>query len=306
MPRGVAMTRPKMFAIWLAIAFGGSAGVAFAFADGWTGEYARALTVVHMLPVLLATLFVQGPVLKQSVLAPLGLKLSINRWWLVAWLSPVLVLVLGVLFAWIAFGVDPVLDVESYLAHKRALMDPENLERFDQLVSESPPRQPIWFWLVVSGLPAGLTINSLVALSTEVGFRGFLFREIRGGFWRRSLLIGLVEAAWLAPALAFGLYFPDNPMMGVALMTLFCVVVSPACVYLRVRSDSTIAVSIFRGTLLALTLPATELAFDATEWQRPFYGVTGSAALLVLLGLFAIHDRRAKQSLLSSGTASSE
>ena len=299
------MTRSKMFAMWLAIAFGGSAAIAFTFADGWTGEYARALTVVHMLPVLLATLFIQGPILKQPVLAPLGLKLGINRWWLVAWLSPVLVLAFGVLFAWLFFGVEPVLDVESYLAHKRALMAPEHLERFDELVRENPPSEPIWFWLVVQGLPAGLTINSLVALSTEVGFRGFLFREIPGGFWRRSLLIGLAEAVWFAPAIALGLHFPSDPALGVAMMSLFCVVVSPVCVYLRVRTDSTIAVSLFRGTLLALTLPATELAFEATEWQRPFYGLAGSAALLVLLGIFAVHDKRAPQSLLSSGSASS-
>ena len=60
------------------------------------------------------------------------------------------------------------------------------------------------------------------------------------------------------------------------------------------------AFAIFRGTLLALMLPATELAFDATEWQRPFYGLAGSAALLVLLGLYALHDRRASQRLLSA------
>ena len=299
------MTRPRMFAIWFAVAFGGSAGIAFAFADGWTGEYARMLSVLHMAPVLLATLLVQGPILKGAVLAPLGLKLMINRWWLVAWLAPVVVLVLGVLFAWVFFGVDPVLDVDSYLAHKRALMAPEHLETFDQLVRENPPSEPIWFWLVVQGLPAGLTINSLVALSTELGFRGFLFREIRGGFWRRSLLIGLAETAWIAPPVAFGLGFPNHPGLGLVAMLLFCVVISPVCVVLRVRADSTMAVAIFRGTLLALMLPAAELAFDAADWQRPFYGLAGSAALLVLLALLALHDRRAAQPLLSSGSASS-
>lgn len=300
MSPAVGMTRPKMFAIWFVIAYGGSCAIAFAFADGWTSDYARALTVLHMLPVLLATLVVQGPILKQPVLAPLGLKLNINRWWLVAWLSPVVILIFGVLFAWLFFGVEPVLDVESYLAHKRALMAPEHLETFDQLVADNPPSEPIWFWLVVQGLPAGLTINSLVALSTELGFRGFLFREIQGGFWRRSLLIGLAEVAWFAPTVAFGLHFPEQPGIGLVAITVFCIAISPVSVYLRVRANSTLAVAIFRGTLLALMLPATELAFDATEWQRPFYGLAGSAALLVLLGLYALHDRRASQRLLAS------
>ncbi|MEM9070844.1 MAG: CPBP family glutamic-type intramembrane protease [Myxococcota bacterium] len=293
------MTRPKMFAIWLAVALGGSTTVAFLFADGWAGQHARALTIAHMLPVLLATLFVQGPLLKQPVLAPLGLKLSLNRWFLVAWLSPVLVLAFGLLAAWLLFGVDPVLDVATYVEHKRAIVPAEHLEEFERILRESPPPRPLWFWLIVQGLPAGITINLLVSLATEVGFRGFLFREVQGGFWQRSLVIGLVEAMWLAPAVAFGLHFPTNPQLGLGAITLFCVVLSPVLVVIRVRSESTIAVAAMRGTMLALTVAATDFTFGAEDWQRPFYGVAGAVGLAFLLGVFVVHDRFfAKRSLM--------
>ena len=131
---------------------------------------------MHLLPVFLATLFVHGPVLKQPVMEPLGLQLKLGRWWLAGWFGPVLLLALGVLFAWLFFGAEPVLDAATYVTKKRALLGPEHLEAFDRHVRDSPPPSPLWFWLVVQGLPAGLTINLLVSLAGELGFRGFLFR----------------------------------------------------------------------------------------------------------------------------------
>ncbi len=285
------MTRARMFAIWLAVALGGSGGVALVFADGWAGPSARALSIVHMLPVLLATLLVQGPVLLQPIVDPLGLKLSFNRWWLVAWLSPVAVLAVALCAGWLLFGIEPVLDVGTYVANKRSLVPPEHLEEFERAVAQSPPPRLLWLWLVAQGLPVGITVNLLVALATEVGFRGFLFREVRGGFWRRSLFIGLAEAAFFAPAVAFGLHFPDHPQLGLGAMTLFCLSVAPVLVYIRVRSGSTIAVAAMRGTLLALTVAATDFSFGAADWQRPFYGVAGSVGMLALLASFWVHDR---------------
>lgn len=291
------MTRAKMFALFFGLALGGSNLVAVLFADAWTTPWARALTVVHLMPVLLATLLLQGPILKQPVMEPLGLQLKLGRWWLAAWLSPVLLLLVGVVFAWLVFGVEPVLDAATYAAKKRALLPEDQLEAFDRHLAESPPPNPLWLWLIIQGLPAAVTLNLLVALAGEIGFRGFLFREIRGGFWRRSVLIGLAEAAWFAPPVAFGLHFPNSPALGVACVVAWCLIASPVLVYLRARSGSVLPVALFRGTMMALTMTAAEMAWDATDWQRPFYGVSGIAAMVVLLGLCVVHDRFAAQKL---------
>ncbi|MEZ4249542.1 MAG: CPBP family glutamic-type intramembrane protease [Polyangiales bacterium] len=291
------MTRAKMFAIFFGLALGGGLAVTLVFANSWTTPWARALIVVHLLPVLLATLFVQGPVLKQPVLEPLGLQLKLGRWWLAGWIGPVVLLALGVLFAWLFFGVQPVLDAATYVTKKRALLGPDELENFDRYVRESPPPNPLWFWLVAKGLPAGLSINLLVALAGELGFRGFLFREIRGGFWRRALLSGVAEAAWIAPPVALGLHFPESPLVGAGLIVAWCLLAAPVLTYLRARSGSVLVPALFRGTLMALTLPATEIAWDATAWQRPFFGVAGLAAMAVLILVCLVHDRFSKQRL---------
>ena len=299
------MTRPKMFAIFLGIALGGAALVAFLFSSVWSqpGPSLRAVTVVHLMPVLLATLAVQGPILRQPVLEPLGLKAKPSVWWLVALLAPIGVLAVALLAERLA-GLSLALDVDSYLEAKRALLSGEQLAAFDEQVRENPPSDPKMY--VLEALLAGVTFNLLLALATEIGWRGFLFREVQGGFWRRSLLIGLAEGAFLAPIAALGWQFleagaPERFVWGPVLVVAWSMVASPSLVYLRVRSDSVIAVAAFRGTLWALTAIAADLGPFAGPFVRPFYGWTGIVGMVALLAVFLLHDRFVAKQRLATG-----
>lgn len=284
-----------MFVLFFLIAHGGGLTLALLFPDAWhdPSGLQKAVGVLHLLPVLLATLVVQGPILKQPVMEPLGLKLRPSRYWLVAWLSPIIVLAVG-LAVCAALGHELVLDAASYVARKRASLEPEMLAGFDEMVEQSPPGSPLYF--IGPGLLAGITMNLLLGLATEIGWRGFLFREIQGGFWRRSLLIGFAEAAYFAPILALG-YFFDAPADGLIAMSVFCLAVSPFLVYLRARSRSVLPPAVFRGTLLALTAVAADLT-TAPAAVRPFFGAAGTAGLLVLLLGAIVHDRSCKERLI--------
>ncbi|MEO0323344.1 MAG: CPBP family glutamic-type intramembrane protease [Myxococcota bacterium] len=297
--RRVRMSRGRMFAAFLSVALGGPLLVALLFPDVWEtpSELTFFVYVLHQLPVLLATLFVQGPLLKQPVLGPLGFTGRPNRWWLVAWLAPVAMLAVA-LAVGALLGDAPALTTEDYIAHRRAGLDPALRESFAQALVDSPPSNPLRY--VLNALLVGPLFPLLIALFTEVGFRGFLFREVQGGFWRRSALIGLAEAAFLAPLGAFGYQFPGEPLLGAVLLGAWAMLASPALVYLRVRSGSVLAVALFRGTLFALTTVAADLS-GASATLRPFYGVAGFAALAVLLLAFFLHDRRAEARLMSPG-----
>lgn len=289
------MNRPKMFVLFFLIAHGGGLALALVFPGAWhdPSGLQKAVGVLHLLPVLLATLVVQGPILKQPILEPLGLKLRPNRYWLVAWLSPLIVLGVG-LGVSAALGHELILDAASYIARKRASLEPEMLAAFDAMVEQSPPGSPLYF--IGPGLLAGITLNLLLALATEIGWRGFLFREIRGGFWRRSLLIGVAEATYFAPIVALGFFF-EQPAEGLVAMGLWCLAVSPFLVYLRARSRSVLPVAVFRGTVLGLTGVAADLT-AAPAAIRPFFGAAGTAGVSVLLLLVFIHDRTCEERLL--------
>jgi len=257
----------------------------------WSGGAGRAIAFWYTVPVLVAILLAQGPWLKQSILKPLGLRFSINRWWGIAWLLPVAVLFVGMLVTWDA-GFEPVL----------ATVPPDQLAQFNEYLAESPPPHPLM--LIVMGMPAGLTFNLIPALCEEIAFRGYYFREVPGGFWSRSTKIGLLWWLWLAPSVAIGNLYGAPGLGSVALALPWCIVASWVLVYLRVRSESVIAVAIARGTMLALTAAAQDLTFGAPTWLGPFYGIGGIAGLAAVWLAFWIHDRtRAKGRLTTRPAA---
>ena len=71
----------------------------------------------------------------------------------------------------------------------------------------------------------------------------------------------------------------------------FCVVLSPSLVYLRVRAGSVMAVALFWSMLITLTRTALDLAGGAPSLYRPFFGLGGILAVLLLLAALSAHDR---------------
>jgi len=114
---------------------------------------------------------------------------------------------------------------------------------------------------------------------------------VPGGFWSRSTKIGLLWWLWLAPSVAIGNLYGAPGIESVLLALPWCIIASWVLVYLRVRSDSVIAVAVARGTMLALTAAAHDLTFGAPTWLAPFYGFGGILGLLVVWVAFWIHDR---------------
>ena len=118
------ITRARIIGLlFLLMAIGSWTPVIWMWVAGvdWSGAAGRAVSVWYGFPALIGTLLVQGPILKQPVMQPLGIRFSVNRWWLVAWLLPLIVLILGLLIAYLA-GFEPVLTVEEFVERRRSMM----------------------------------------------------------------------------------------------------------------------------------------------------------------------------------------
>lgn len=276
---------------WIPVAVMASQGIE------WSGAAGRAAAIWYTVPALIAVLLVQGPWLKQPILEPLGIRFKVNRWWGIAWLLPVGVLLLGMLITWLA-GFDPVLTAEQLIENKRSIVPPEQLPQFDQYLSENTPPHPLM--LIVLGMPAGLTFNLIPGMCEEVAFRGYYFREMPGGFWARSTKIGLLWWLWLAPSIALGNLYGAPGLGSVALALPWCIIASWVLVYVRVRSESVIASAVARGTMIALTAAAHDLTFGTPTWLAPFYGLAGIGALTVVWLAFWWHDRNRARARLTT------
>jgi membrane protease YdiL (CAAX protease family) len=263
----------------------------------WSGAAGRAAAIWYTVPALIAVLMVQGPWLKQPILEPLGIRLKVNRWWGIAWLLPVVVLLLGMLITWFA-GFEPVLTVEQLIENKRSVVAPEQVAEFDLYLKENSPPHPLM--LIVLGMPAGLTFNLIPGMCEEVAFRGYYFREMAGGFWARSTKIGLLWWLWLAPSIALGNFYGTPGFWSVALALPWCIIASWVLIYIRVRSESVIASAVARGTMIALTAAAHDLTFGTPTSLAPFYGLAGIGALTIVWLAFWWHDRNRAQVRLTT------
>jgi membrane protease YdiL (CAAX protease family) len=221
---------------------------------------------------------------------PCRINFRPNRWFLVAWvLPPVIALTtLGVslLFPGISFSPEMAGMFERF----QGVLPPEKLEEMKQQ-AEALPVHPFWLGLL-QGLVAGITVNAVAAFGEELGWRGLLLRELEAlGFWRSSTVIGIVWGFWHAPLIVLGHNYPQHPWVGVFMMTVMTVLLSPILSYVTLRANSVLAAAIFHGTFNAtagLAIMVVEGGNDLTV------GVTGLAGFVVLLladiGLF-IFDR---------------
>ena len=113
----------------------------------------------------------------------------------------------------------------------------------------APPRLLL---LALVALVAGLTFNPLLAVGEELMWRGYLWQKVSHlGPIRSVLLIGSIWGVWHAPMILLGHNYPGHPVIGVMMMVIFCVAITPLINWIRSRSGGVAAPAAFHGTINA-------------------------------------------------------
>jgi membrane protease YdiL (CAAX protease family) len=248
------------------------------------------LAVFYMFVPMLVALMLQRRVFNEPVAGPLGFSFKINRWFFVAWFLPPVIAFAAIGVSLLMPGVTFTPDMSGFLDTLASALTPEQMAEVRGELAAMPVN-PIWLVLVLA-LIAGTTVNAIAALGEEVGWRGFLVRELGHlGFWKSSVLIGLTWGVWHAPLVLLGLNYPHNPQLGVLVMIAWTTLLSPIFSYIRLKSRSVIAAAILHGTINAV--PGLAL-LPITGGDELTVGITGLAGFIVLafvnLALF-IFDR---------------
>jgi membrane protease YdiL (CAAX protease family) len=283
-----------------------------AFGISWTGAVVFALTGVELGSlrgtVLVVAVYMWAPAVAailvqrwhgESIRAGCGLRRGRLRWVGVAWATPVGLLALtigiGALFPDVSFTTD-------YGAFLRGLGLPEEQIEASLAVLEGLPVPPVVF-LVGQGLAAGLTINAVAALGEELGWRGLLLRELSPlGFWRLSLLTGVVWGVWHAPLIVQGHNFPEAPIAGIVVMTGWTVAASPLFAYLTVRARSVLAATLLHGSFNAVASLSLVYLPGAGNLLVGPVGIAGIGAGLLATAACVVHDRYVADDRMTTGT----
>ncbi|MFW6197172.1 MAG: type II CAAX prenyl endopeptidase Rce1 family protein [Thermoplasmatota archaeon] len=186
-----------------------------------------------------------------------------KKWTLMAWLAPLVIL-------FIMLGVGLLLPDISFSG---------GMQEFSMSI--------------IQMLIAGLTINALAAFGEEFGWRAILLDEVSSlGFWKASIMIGIIWGVWHAPLILWGYYFPGNTALGLLVMLAFAVTFAHVFTYFTARSKNVIASSFLHGSFNSLGPLAFVFLTGAGELiigPDGLIGIVGVFIFLVLVCL--VHDR---------------
>ena len=288
--------RFRKIAVFLALAYGIAWTLGFGFfaLGGRVNSGAFiAVAVGYMFAPAVAAVITQKWIWKEP-LRELGLRMPRFPWMAVAWLLPVLLVVVTLALSLAVPGVSLVTGIEGFIARIADKVPPEHVTRLKKDIGQSILATPGVLLLLSFGqvLVAGPTINAIAALGEELGWRGLLMRELKPlGFWRSSVVIGFFWGLWHLPVIVNGYNYPGHPILGPVMMTLLTILLSPFVGYLTLRAESVFAAAVFHGTFNA----AASLAIFLSGGSVLVVGMTGFAGMLTLFlanAVLWVHLRR--------------
>lgn len=138
-------------------------------------------------------------------------------------------------------------------------------------------------------LAIGSTVNAVFAFGEEFGWRGYLLWELAPwGFWPATVAIGAVWGLWHAPIIVAGYNFPSYPLVGVVVMMLAGIALSPVYTYLVIRAKSVIAAALLHGVFNGSAGLVIAFAVAEGSLRRELIASPVGLAGIVAFGLAAV------------------
>jgi uncharacterized protein len=279
--------------LFLILAFGISysiAGIYRLFGGAATGTVGFTLLgIFYMFIPTISVFIIKKLIYKEKIKRNLLISFKVNKWFLVAWfLMPIIVFsTIGINLLFPNVFYNP--EMTGLLDRLDNILPPEEIEEIRQAIKDLPINL-IWLTLI-QGLIAGVTVNALAAFGEELGWRGFLlkaYKEMK--FLKATIITGSIWGIWHAPLILMGHNYPQHPQIGVFMMIIFCILLTPFFLYITIKSKSVIAASIMHGTMNAnagISIMAIDGGNDLTSGIA---GLAGFITLFMFLIFLFIYD----------------
>lgn len=280
----------KKVSIFLALAFGLSwsvVGLFYALGGRLNQPLALPVLILYMWCPAISAIIVRKFISKEP-LRGLGIYFKPDKWWLIAWLLPPAIAFLTLGISLLIPGIKFTPDMAGMFERYKNILSPDQIKQMKDSL-KTLPVHPFWL-ILIQGLIAGLTVNAIAAFGEELGWRGFLFVETNCNvsqrrFWLTSLFIGTIWGLWHAPIIIQGYNYPQHPQLGVLLMTLWTILLTPWMLFLRIKSGSVINSAIYHGTINGTVGIAILLIQGGNDLTTGLLGLPGFLALIVVNGI---------------------
>lgn len=247
------------------------------------------MAVLYMLIPALMALLVDKVIDKRKSLKSLAVNFKPNWWYMAAWPGVIVVsfVILGINILWPTISYCP--DMSGFVDRMSGQMTSAQLAMLKAQIETS--RSTIFWQTLAQAFAAGISINAVAAFGEELGWRGFLVREFKDvKFWNAALRIGIIWGIWHAPLILMGHNYPEHPVIGVGMMVIWCTLLSPLILFVRIKTHSVIGAAIMHGTINASAgIPLMYIA-GGNDLVAGATGFTGMIALLLIIGITVLYD----------------
>jgi membrane protease YdiL (CAAX protease family) len=272
-----------------------------------------AMAVSFMFGPAIAAI-IQHRLIDRAPWSGLGLGFRDVRWGQVAW-TAVIGLALIPVALLVAWALGDGLGIEAFghvsITQERMLIAMEQAMKasgMDGQVMSGPlkdvrlPGIVLLLVLLGGALLSACTVNLPAMMGEELGWRGYLYQAT--AHWsglRRVVFTGVVWGLWHAPLIALGHNYPGHPVAGIALMVVFCVLLSVPFDRARQRSGSVWSVALLHGCINGSAGAYMLFAWDGAELVNSPVGLAGFIALALLSVLVFVVDPVYRSTFLRAG-----
>ena len=293
----------RQFLIWTFIVSWSLIGIFYIAGGEWQTKGATIIALAYMFIPMIVAFIVERRSGNRKIGKDLGISLRINKWFVIAWLlMPVLAFAtfgITLLFPDIHFSSD----MSGFFERYSSMLTDEQIEQMRQSM-DTLPVHPVWLSLV-QGLIAGATVNAIAGFGEELGWRGFLIKEFKNfSFVKASIIIGFIWGIWHAPIILMGHNYPEHPVIGVLMMTVWCILLTPLFLYFRIKGRSVIQSAIMHGTLNATYGLSIMMVAGGNDLTTGMTGIPGFIALVVALFIIYVYDSKFSGEAIMSGKMS--
>ena len=247
-------------------------------------KYTICASLYMLLPMIVA--MVLQMINKEKLTSTNLLRFKIKWSWLVAWMLPIVIVLLTIF-------VNALLPGCEFNTDMSAMIPADSVpEEQKEMVSKLMTPSFMILMTVISGLFAGATINALFAFGEEYGWRNYLVSALKEKkFVCASIFIGIIWGIWHFPLILLGHNYPQHSVAGVFMMVIFCVLASFVELYLVLKAKSVYPAAIFHGTINAVAGLNVLLIKGGNDLINGAAGLSGFILISIVIAIIYVFDR---------------
>lgn len=278
-----------VFAITFGIEFGIIYPLVEQYGYGTNATVTLAVAGVMFIPALCVVLtrLITGEGFRNSWIHP-HFKGNI-KYYLFAWLAPSVLSTIGAVVYYLCFP-------EQFDPNSGYIMKTMS-EVGGELPANMPPLKVLIIGQTITAVLFGPILNFITCFGEEWGWRGYLLPKMAAKIPRTPMLLitGTIWGLWHAPIIAMGHNFGTDywgyPVVGIAMMCIFCIALGTIFSYLCIKTQSCIPGVIAHGAINSFA--GAGLFFAATNDNAILgptpAGLIGSIGLIVTAIIIAIY-----------------